>query len=755
MTEPQSYIGEVEKVTETDTIGHLRPLYLYDKRENTSDLHLLGADEVYERFPNRGLVMWFDPPKEAIEGTVWLFEVEEQWYDSDDPSQDAFKVIFIDKLKEVLDVRNEYGVEGARLRLTQDGVCLPFTPSDPIYLWVEEHLWVGPVHLRCLDGRWFLDSKDQNNPLRCTEAASVEKLIHRPHGRLFAKPGKMGKYLGMVDWASDEIILSRVLRWLQHIDSTYASDLGLTAKAIARAVRHLDIEDATHSDQMLDIQRLRRAQVIWRRIEERQELVEQLASSLLHVPSISEKIEKAIREARQKTISEIRAEASTHIEDLSSQTQKIKQEITRLNREIVDKRNTLDQIERSIAEQQTLFAKQVDTLDTLLVERLNELMKRPEQLLTDVAILRTALRLSPTTPISIPRIDELNPPFAFCFDKGTKGDVLQDLITLRKVLRKTFQDRRLPTKAAGLLHSAFLTGAMPVLVGSNAFDMLDSYASCVCGGRLLWLPISTAMLEPTDLFGKVDPTTRRLIPHPSGLLDLLLHAHTTNELYLVVLDGMNRAAVDTYLAPILATYKDAWLRRQSRVLPLHHPYALDAHDPYASTTHLVWPSNVLLAGVLTEGVTTVPLPLSFWSSALLLHIDGFYDDTLTPGRNGASADKEDLAAPSSIAKEIWQQWRDQIYASDHPTCMELLQDIHDAGVVLRSEARTLYAQFYAAMQLWGIDEESAIEAIIVHGFVPFTTASRQINLLLDALGSRQQNTENLRLPIKLTEQALI
>ena len=51
MAEQQSYIGQVEKVTETHTIAHLRPLYLYNKKDASLDWHLFSADEVRKRFP--------------------------------------------------------------------------------------------------------------------------------------------------------------------------------------------------------------------------------------------------------------------------------------------------------------------------------------------------------------------------------------------------------------------------------------------------------------------------------------------------------------------------------------------------------------------------------------------------------------------------------------------------------------------------------------------------------------------------------
>ena len=196
----------------------------------------------------------------------------------------------------------------------------------------------------------------------------------------------------------------------------------------------------------------------------------------------------------------------------------------------------------------------------------------------------------------------------------------------------------------------------------------EAYASCISCDRILWLPISPTTLEPSDLLGKVDPTTRRFGPHPGGLLDLLLHAHTSNDLYLVVLDGINRAAIDTYLMPILACYKDAWHSEHKHALPLVHRSAVDEEDPYALVSHLVWPSNVLLAGILTQGVTAISPPHTFWSWAVLVHLDQF-DDVNTLSKI-PDEDNTNQMTTSVVSQETWRQWRRKLSNEDALVCTE-------------------------------------------------------------------------------------
>ena len=291
---------------------------------------------------------------------------------------------------------------------------------------------------------------------------------------------------------------------------------------------------------------------------------------------------------------------------------------------------------------------------------------------------------------------------------------------------------------------------MPVLAGSNAFEALEAYASCIAGERWLWLPISPTILEPGDLMGSLDPETQRYISYPGGLLDLLLNAHNTNDLYLVVLDGINRTAVDNYLAPILACYTDIWRGRQTRPLPLSHHYTFATDDSCTSVTQLIWPPNVLLAGILTEGVATIPPSSAFWSTATLIHLDQF-DENFVQTANLEPILTE--ASPStSVMLETWTQWRQQIQTADLATCIEFLNSVLEEGLMLRSETRALCLRLYAAMQKWGISESAALEEVIVQCLVPLAVTSRQTNLLLEVLNATQRITERIETAMRLTEQ---
>jgi chaperonin cofactor prefoldin len=516
MTDRRLYLGRVERVVPNDPhgpIAQLRPFY--EAAPNSlSWQRPLSADDARQEFPNRGLVTWFGRPDTAREGTVWQFRVEEQrTFDRAKPHHDAFKVAAAPAPTppvEIVDLRGIGDEEQIRLRVTQEGLELSFVPSARIYLWVDDGCWIGPVHLveSPKPGRWILDPQQkQQGILPKVQPVPTSQLARLSVGapRLFLAPAaKAGSQFGTVDWAPDEIVLKRVLRRLRKTDRAYTDALGLTEKAIDRAVGVLSDAEALGTDLSLDLQRLRRARSIVGSLVERQNLAEDVLRELLQLPSIQAGIREVQNRVRQETEERVRAE--------------LEESVTR----ITELRGQQSRLEEEIAALQTTLATHADELAAKVETRLAELMARPGQALTDLAILRAALDVAagaklvagapPSTrgagdgsvvPASLPPLPSSAAP-----PSGEVANLIEQA-QLRQTLRRAFRARAVPTQAAKVMHAAFLAGAMPVLAGVGASRALEAYAAAVTGGRWLWVPISPAMLDAGDLLGRVDPATRQ------------------------------------------------------------------------------------------------------------------------------------------------------------------------------------------------------------------------------------------------------
>lgn len=775
------YLGRVERrISESarGPLAHLRPLYEADPA-GRSWRRRLSRSMTKGEFPNRGLVAWFNPPPEVAQDTLWQFRVEEQpTFDLDNPHHDQFKVAAQPDPQpphELVDLRYAGSVDGARLLATEQGIRLSFIPAPKVFLQVTDEYWLGPVRLVPKAGHsdlWVIDPDQARQPLRrvtpldqgevtCLDIDGKQRLLLGPRASVRPLPGQ-------VDWAPDEDIVKRVLRALRRLDPAYTDAQKLTSEAITHYIASLHEAGPQSADYSLERSRLERARTIVAFLQERKTLLEDVATEILRVPAVAEQVraakEDAQRAARQEIAAELAA-AQERLQELQTAVERARQELQDL---AASRAREAAQLEQQFAARRAELEQEMAALEDAFVRRLETLLEHPGELLAGAALLRgvftklfssagMSASSSPGAPPPAPSQAEPAPPAdappALHVPwqlRASPGSVRhhQSLADLRPSLGNALRARGLPGAVARPLHAAFVAGAMPVLAGCGARDALAAYAQAVTGGRVLWLPVSPAILAPVDLLGRVDPATRRFIPAPGGLVDLLLHAQEQQEtLFLVALDGINLAAVEAYLTPLLACATDAWHAgcagsAPQRALPLLHPGALAADDPYLRASWLAWPPNVLLAGTLAEGAATVPLPRTLWTSAVLIHLERFE----LPATHVAGTGPDDPGAtptdPTEASLATWCAWREESRTSDALARLNgLVQELQAAAggsgsgsgggaaedqrgamtsrLAIPSQARALAARFLGAAQAWRNDAQAADEDTLACCLAPW------------------------------------
>ena len=135
-------------------------------------------------------------------------------------------------------------------------------------------------------------------------------------------------------------------------------------------------------------------------------------------------------------------------------------------------------------------------------------------------------------------------------EAGGEPDLKCQGASLRARLQiASFKGRGLPPAAYQPLHAAFASGLLPVVAGSRAIDALYAYAQVATAGRSVTVQATTSVADVQDLFGRV--AERRFIPHPAGLIDIVRAARKSEGLFLVILDGINRGATESFLLPLM------------------------------------------------------------------------------------------------------------------------------------------------------------------------------------------------------------
>jgi len=660
-----------------DNTALLRPVYRFDSHRREWQ----PIPDAIREFPNRGFVTWVKAPPEAEHNTVWLFEYSE--HDNFDPGNSRLDRYRIDFNKSPLSpieviripVRDEELVRRSLLT----GLVIRFIPSHKVCVILDDQSWIGPLRLTPKDedrNVWIVES--QANPVpRVTPApdSDWEEVTIAGARRTFLYPKpKLLARIGEVDLADDTRNLKRVLDWCRK-QPDLVKDLKLTKKAIESAVEKL-----SDSGDELWLQRARRAFDFIMRSGQLMEIIDDFEKELLALPRVKERIAQAEQEGR----AEAKAEEEARLVDEARRTLKqLQEEVNALREE----RNSL---ERDVAEKRLQLERDLDQADALLRKRLAELVQRPVESVANTAILRALLgvgRYSNSNDDCWRSVQVRPPASAMRHGETCIEDEKQLLTQVRRSITGIEGDALIGVA----LHSAFVSGLMPLVTGPTALAVLEAYAHHVTGGRIVWAPVTPTMLKPTDLFGDVHPATMRFMPHPAGLLDVLLFAvqpEQQDNLFLVVLDGVNRAAVDAYLLPLLFCYSTAWNSWMQRALPIVHPTLLEPSNPYAAAASLSWPKNVLLSGTLVRGAATVPLATDMWAYACLIE---------TGGSQNVS-DECARAQPTAVTLRMWEQWRAFDPDKVRPVFDELHEVTKETGMYASGAVLHACAQLEARIQ---------------------------------------------------------
>ncbi len=473
---------------------------------------------------------------------------------------------------------------------------------------------------------------------------------------------------------------------------------------------------------------------------ERERIWNQLVESILKVINTNNKNEiKTFQQSitqleqretqLQKQIDQLTA-AQTEYERLKQELQLVRRglklfsasrqtEYERLKQELQQARTQLAALEQSYQQLQPQPNQHLQAEITRLSRELQQYGERIDQL------QQTLSRFINDQPASPPssHTSAIAPPATVLQSEAAS---IADQNQLVALLRKRMQRVGLDESVTLALHAAFMSGLMPIVKGSGAMAALEAYAHVIAGGRLASLSIVPTIVQPADLF-VVSPADRQAcIAHPAGLLDTVLFAQQPEQadtLFLIVLEGINRSTVETYLLPLLQCYATAQQPQAHRYLPLFHPSLLPQDHPYAPAARLVWPKNVLLAGTVVEGIATLPLPAELWSYACLINVDARID------LHTASSS----AARHSVTAHQWLTWHAEAmsrFGAALKDCRDLLdseKDLRIPEMVLAAGAR-----LFACCQT-NEAEQLAVSSV----FGPYAVATNQqqaLHQIIDSYG---------------------
>ena len=723
------YLGRIQRVNENPESNYRHAIIEPLVQSSEDHKRWIGSIEYpLEEFPPRGSVFWHDAPKGLEIGDVRQIEIEPHPFYKGEQEKDAYAVKNHKYPMEIIDLRNIGSERDIRILLTKTGVFLSCKPLvERCVIWIQAEKWVGPVNLVRQSGTssWVLASTERWESLKCTKIPTgAIQQVELEGTRYLLAPNQenLGQHIGFVNWEADEVLAKRVFNRLLKRDRKTAEALKITKevfKTYMETIEHAGLVGSHLAQELAFHERIKEILDI---ISKNSELLDEAADVCFEIEPVKERVEERVEEEYQRRLADLETRID---EDLITK----RTELVVATNSLLEKEKELVSVEEQIRVRDEELNSHVSGFEAELEKKLRELVEKPERLFAEMAITRAFTPTkagSNTSKKRVPMRRQTN-------DDNTVIPIVKD----PKVLMESFFKRLLGSGISPILghslHSTLMAGLVPVLIGPDTYDVISSYADCVSGGTLHWIQVGGSIFEPSDLLARFDPTSRCLIPHASGLLDLLVDE--SDALHLVVLDGFNRASVDGYLIPLLQSVKDVANGRKPRSIPLAPPGYVSEDDVYADVSTIAWNRNVLLVLCPSTGVSTLPVPSELWTHCTALNASAPTSERVPP-ESGSTPQVTRVTATT------WKGWTEGAKEKNKP--LEVIRrNPKGAGTLPRVVLDNVESINESGAAL-GLKDANALERAVKTSLFPYLVATEgHIDMWIQHLGIELEETDLL------------
>jgi len=693
------YIGRVKWVHESYGKNYRHATVEPLIQSSADQMRWIGSiEDPLDDFPARGFVNWHDSPKGLKVGDYRQFDVESHPFYEGQPDKEAFQIRNQKNPVEIVDLRNIGSEREIRILLTTKGVFINAKPLiESCVLWIRDEKWIGPVDLAMRTGTssWILAPSQPLSSIRCWKihTAAIQQ-VELEGSRYLLTPNHdiHVKHMGFVTWEADNVLAKRLLNRLLKRDRKSVEALKISKAVFKTYIDTVEKAGLVGSELDQEFSYRERIQEIIDVIAKNEELMEEAASVCFNIGTVKQKIAEKAKKEYEKRRLELLAQLDSDFADK-------KRAIKDAEIDLEEKKSQLVSLQDSITAAERNLEDRVDKFEAELTERLRKITEKPERLFAEMAFfkaissavrpLHSTVAQVVTNPraVVVPEVPAIREPSALI------GEISQRLLSIG-----------VSPQVGHALHCALSSGSVPVMIGSDAIDVIRSYADCVSGGVLQWIPIGGSLIEPADLLGRIDPLSHSFIPHPGGLLELLMNE--TDIVQLVVLDGFNRAASDGYLLPLLQSIRDAVEGHGRLTIPLVPPGMMKDGDPYVAAQRVAWKPNVLLVLRPTEGTSVLPVPRELWEYCVII-------DTVTAQGLVESPPKQ----ATRVSKTDWERWFNKSLSLSGP--QERLFEHPKTCAPLPSGIRRKIERINGSGLSLGLSSERAIEQALKLGLVPY------------------------------------
>lgn len=661
-------------------IAGVRPLVELSKGE----WRLINAAE---EFPSQGQVFWPNA-QSAKEDSLVIFRAE-----PNAGHKDEFRVADPKPAYEVLDLRR-YGTEGDVRSALLDGVAVP-GPVDNFraLIWCKPDMLVGPVELARVAAGTAKLVRTNLHRLPTYHEADVRAVVidNDVAQRLLRIDDKSPS--GCVDWDDDGIVLHRALEIAARVAKQAGQDAGQTKKQLKEVASALAAQAGTETQ--LDNYRLKRALSLLENTEAVARNAATLVADLQEHPAIK----VHLGEIQAKIRTEVEQSARSELQDRLTNERAVLNDATdacaRTRLDLEARQKELRLIQEQIADARSQLERATEQVEAAVDARVRAVLDRPLDLLAEVCVLRPFLGTNTTNRVAGGAPDS---PSSKIDWSHKRGQGIKDRASLRRVLTNEARARGVDPALMLHLHAAVVARLSPVTFGPGALAALTAYAHAACAGRMLIVHVSPGAISPQDLNEAPE----------GGLRAAALAATDIDGLSLVVLEGANRAPLESALVPLL-----------------------QLTDLRMSQLDIA--GGLRLAASFVAGATTVPVTPQLWSHAVAVY-----------------AQPTNTSVPIDALCEIALS-SDLLVPGDEPTGVieELLDAWPDCG-----EIRPTMSRFGSALSRF-YDEEPRVREAILHGLVlPYVTTMLSVDEQTRATEDARDTDGNIAQVLRLLRRTL-
>lgn len=450
----------------------------------------------------------------------------------------------------------------------------------------------GPVGLVRTDVGYRIDQPEENAMIDYrpgVESGHASRVL-TPEGTIQVVTEKLPAVQGVVFVERHEDAAERTLKRLRKVDRPLAEALGVTAqvfKTYVEAVANHAFSSARESvPSRFHAEHVEELAAV---LSQDSLLMEEAIAVLRAQPDVAEALERERDEVRAA----VRLEMEASLQEARSEVAAGREQVEALE----VKRAAL---ERDVEARRAALESEVQGYEAALGLRLRALAEEPARLFAEAAFVKAALGVVGGATLEAAGEAEGDGPAPQ--DGGWKAaEVLTKVDEAVTRLSRAVDWAGFSPSVGCAVLGALLARKVPVVTGPYAGDLLHAVADVVGGGQVAWVTVHPAWPRPEAWLET--PLGEGWGPF-STLADLLAGAETLDRTFVVGLDGIDRAAVETFASSVFRVYAD---RRRRLVLATR-----------GGARVVAWPSNVLLVATAELGATTFPLTPGAWAHGMLV-----------------------------------------------------------------------------------------------------------------------------------------